>query len=432
MTGPTLPQDPIRVTAQAGSSPGGRGYTHAAVTTSVETVIPENEEERLAAVRRYQILDTPPDGSFDRITTLAARLLDTPISTITIVDSDRIWFKSKHGIDAEQIGRDPGLCASAICHEDTWVVSDAASDPRTLENPLVRGDLGLRFYVGAPLKTRDGFNLGTLNVIGREAREPTPEEIATLEDLASIVVDELELRLAALREEQNLEGMRTDFLTTAAHELRTPLAAVYGAATTLRLKRADTEEARELLIDTIEQQSERLATIVENILLASRLAHGRIQIVREPFDPVWLARSAIETTKTRSPESQTIDLVAPEDAVQVNSDAGKVRQILVNLLENAAKYSPDAGRIEARVEWDERAVRFVVRDEGLGIPVEEQSRVFDRFHRLDPEQTSGASGTGLGLNIARELARELGGFIELESAPGEGSTFTLELPLEPR
>ena len=388
--------------------------------------------ERLAAVRRYQILDTPPDGSFDRITALAARLLHVPISTITIVDTDRIWFKSKHGIDAEQIGRDPGLCASAICHEDTWVISDAASDPRTLENPLVRGELGLRFYAGSPLRTRDGFNLGTLNVIDREPREPTAEEIATLDDLAAIVVDELELRLSALREEQNLEGMRTDFLTTAAHELRTPLAAVYGAAATLRLKRTTSEDARELLIDTIEQQSERLATIVENILLASRLENGRIQIVREPFDPAWLARGAVETVKGRVPETHTITLRASDGGSKLNSDAGKLRQILINLIDNAVKYSPDGGPIEVRVEPEDRAVRFVVHDEGLGISAEDQNRIFDRFHRLDPEQTRGASGTGLGLYIARELARELGGFIELESVPGEGSTFTLELPLEPR
>jgi signal transduction histidine kinase len=399
---------------------------------SLETIIPENDAERVAAVQRYQILDTPPDGSFDRITALAARLLRVPISTITIVDTDRIWFKSKHGIDANQIGRDPGLCASAICHEDTWIVSDAASDPRTLENPLVRGELGLRYYVGAPLTTQDGFNLGTLNVIDREPREPSPEEIATLEDLAAIVVDELELRLAALREERNLEGMRTDFLTTAAHELRTPLAAVYGAAATLSQKRATSEEARDLLIDTIEQQSERLATIVENILLASRLETGRIQIVREPFDPSWLARSAVETARARMPSSRTIDLIASDDTRQLDSDPGKVRQILVNLIDNAGQYSPGDTPIEVRVETDEHSVRFVVRDEGLGIPAEEQNRIFDRFHRLDPEQTRGASGTGLGLYIARELARELGGLIVLESAPGEGSTFTLELPLQPR
>jgi len=156
----------------------------------------ENEQDRLAAVRRYDVLDTPPDGSFDRITALAARLFHAPISIISIVDTDRIWFKSRYGIGAEEIGRDPGLCASAICQPDAWVVTDASIDPRTIDNPLVAGELGLRFYLGVPLTTSDGFNLGTLNVIDVEPREVSDEDLETLKDLACIVVRELELRLA--------------------------------------------------------------------------------------------------------------------------------------------------------------------------------------------------------------------------------------------
>ncbi len=159
----------------------------------------ENEEERLAAVRRYDVLDTPPDGSFDRITALAARLFDVPISTISIVDHDRIWFKSHHGIDATEIGRDAGLCASAICHLEPWVVNDAQVDVRTIDNPLVAGDLGLRFYLGIPLTTSDGYNLGTLNVIDVKPRTVSEAELATLGDLAAVVVDELELRLNVRR-----------------------------------------------------------------------------------------------------------------------------------------------------------------------------------------------------------------------------------------
>lgn len=158
-----------------------------------------DEEARLAAVRRYDILDTPPDGAFDRITALAARLFSVPISIVSIVDRDRIWFKSRHGIDVEEIPRDPGLCASAVLQYEPWLVSDARADPRTLANPLVAGELGLRFYLGVPLTTADGYNLGTLNVIDVEPREVTEDEVATLRDLAAIVVDELELRLAARR-----------------------------------------------------------------------------------------------------------------------------------------------------------------------------------------------------------------------------------------
>src|SRR5665213_1898886 len=98
---------------------------------------PAEEAQRLAAVRRYDILDTPPDGSFDRITAIAARQFSVPISIISLVDHDRIWFKSHHGLDVEQIDRGPGLCASAILQIDPWVLTDAKNDPRSLANPLV-------------------------------------------------------------------------------------------------------------------------------------------------------------------------------------------------------------------------------------------------------------------------------------------------------
>lgn len=168
-------------------------------------LIPEDEAARIAAVRRYDVLDTPADGAFDRITFLAARHFGTPISIVSIVDSDRIWFKSRHGIDAEQVGRDPGLCASAILDEVPWVVENAEIDPRTLANPLVAGELGLRFYAGAPLITSDGHRLGTLCVIDRAPREFTGDQADVLAEMAALVVDALELRLAARR--------------TVAHEL---------------------------------------------------------------------------------------------------------------------------------------------------------------------------------------------------------------------
>src|SRR5687767_9179452 len=125
----------------------------------------DTEADRLAALRRYDILDTPPDGAFDRITALAARLFDVPIAIVSVVDTDRIWFKSARGLpDVAEIERAPGLCASAILQDQPWVVTDAANDPRTLANPLVAGAFGLRFYVGVPLTTSDGHNLGTLCV----------------------------------------------------------------------------------------------------------------------------------------------------------------------------------------------------------------------------------------------------------------------------
>jgi hypothetical protein len=166
---------------------------------AASTVVPAGETARMAAVDRYEILDTPSDGAFDRITGLAARLFDVPIAIVSIVDHDRIWFKSHHGVDVDEIGRDAGLCASAVLHERPWVVTDARTDVRAMANPLVAGQMGVQFYAGVPLRTHDGHNLGTLCVLDYKPREVTPAETRNLEDLAAMVMSELELRLATRR-----------------------------------------------------------------------------------------------------------------------------------------------------------------------------------------------------------------------------------------
>ncbi|NYE24662.1 sensor histidine kinase [Pigmentiphaga litoralis] len=186
------------------------------VTQSFIGMPADQEARRLDAVRRYDILDTPPDGAFDSVTALAARLLDVPIAIISIVDTDRIWFKSHHGLDVEQIPRDAGLCASAILHDDAWVLTDARFDPRAMTNPLVASEFGLRFYAGVPLHTSDGHNLGTLCVLDKRPRGINRDQIGHLSDLASVVMDQLELRLSARR--------AIDTLSTAVAEKEAALA----------------------------------------------------------------------------------------------------------------------------------------------------------------------------------------------------------------
>ncbi len=156
---------------------------------------PHDEAARLEAVDRYHLLDTPQDGAFDRITALASRLFSVPIAIVSIVDRDRIWFKSHHGLDVDQVDREPGFCASAILQNEPWIIEDARLDSRALSNPLVAGELGLQFYAGIPLHTRDGYNLGTLCIIDRHPRTLSHQELTTLEDLAAIVMHDLEQRM---------------------------------------------------------------------------------------------------------------------------------------------------------------------------------------------------------------------------------------------
>ncbi|MCZ9348769.1 GAF domain-containing protein [Streptomyces mutabilis] len=155
------------------------------------------EVARLVAVRRYDILDTPPDGAYDRVAALAARLFEVPVATVTIVDEDRIWFKATHGLEGvSEIGRDPGLCASAVLTDDATVIPDTLLNPVACSNPLVAGPMGVRFYAAAPIITADGYRLGTVNVLDTRLREISQVDSSTLEDLAAMVRDQL--RLSAL------------------------------------------------------------------------------------------------------------------------------------------------------------------------------------------------------------------------------------------
>lgn len=157
----------------------------------------QQEAERLQVLKGYEILDTPPDGAFDHVTALAARFFQVPIATVSLVDEDRIWFKSKFGLTATEVERVPGLCASALFSDKAYVVKNAIDDPRTLANPLVAGALGLRFYAAVPLITHDGYRLGTMNVIDFQPRDFNADNEAALAEFAGLVMDQMEVRLVA-------------------------------------------------------------------------------------------------------------------------------------------------------------------------------------------------------------------------------------------
>jgi len=236
-----------------------------------------------------------------------------------------------------------------------------------------------------------------------------------------------------LTEERRLEEARSDFVATVSHELRTPLAAIYGAALTLRRRDVDLDAAgREQLLSTIADQSDRLARIVEEILLTSRLAAGELRVARGRFDADQVVRETVDAASVRLPAGVRLEVMEPRSLPPVAGDGERARQVLANLIDNALKYSPDGGRITVRVEAHEGYARFSVEDEGIGVPAAERERIFEKFYRLDPNLTRGAGGTGLGLYIARELVRRMNGRIWVTSQPGAGSTFSFELPFADR
>ncbi|MFL5953230.1 MAG: ATP-binding protein [Gaiellaceae bacterium] len=233
-----------------------------------------------------------------------------------------------------------------------------------------------------------------------------------------------------LTEERVIEQMRSDFVATVSHELRTPLAAIYGAAVTLRRPDLDLgEEMRGRLLEVVAEESDRLAQIVNDVLLASHLDSGQLQLRIETVDAAKITASVVDAARTHLPADVTLSLHAPKRLPAVAADEQQLRQVLVNLVENAVKYSPEGGPIEISLRKGERGVRWAVSDQGLGIPASERRRVFEKFYRLDPNMTRGIGGTGLGLYICRELVRRLDGRIWVDGNDGKGSTFYVEIPV---
>jgi formate hydrogenlyase transcriptional activator len=163
---------------------------------AMKLLLPENEAERLKVLRRYRILDTPPEPAFDRIAEMAANFFDVSMAGISLVDADRVWFKSRVGIDIHQTARDAGLCSTAMLSQGVYHLSDAACDRRALGHSFV-SDLGIRFYAAAPLRTHDGLNLGTIWVLDQKPRELAPREEEMLHALAALAMNQMELRLYA-------------------------------------------------------------------------------------------------------------------------------------------------------------------------------------------------------------------------------------------
>ncbi|MFC3644426.1 sensor histidine kinase [Aquibium oceanicum] len=358
------------------------------------SIIPENETQRMAAVRRYDILDTPPDGAFDRVTAIAARRFDAPIAIISIVDHDRIWFKSRHGLSVEQIDREPGLCASAILSPDPHILADASVDPRSLTNPLVAGDFGLRFYAGVPLTTSDGFNLGTLCVIDKTPRSIDDAQVEDLKDLASVVMDQMELRLSARQAVARAEILAREI----DHRVMNSLQFVSSML-------------------TLQSRENHLADATAEQLKIAANRVGAVARVHRHFQSDEAAESTSCITFLRRMCADLSDIVGK--TVAVGGDEGEVATtriqpigLIVNeLVTNAAKHGD--GRIDVSFRIMSETHEISVCDEGSGLP-----------SCYDP-----TFGGGLGTKVVAVLASQLGGRIVAGRSPsGSGSCVTVTFP----
>jgi GAF domain-containing protein len=234
-------------------------------------LIPQNETERIVALRHYRILDTEREPAFDELAQLASSICDAPIALISLVDTSRQWFKAHVGLEAQETPRSGSFCAHALHGAGVFIVQDALADPRFATNPLVLGDPHIRFYAGAPLTSAHGLNLGTLCVIDRRPRVLDEHQHNALIALARQVMALLELRVEA----GEVARLKSEFAATVSHELRTPLTSIHGCLSLLSagVMGELSVDARQL-VATAERNSIRLMNMINELLDFERLERG--------------------------------------------------------------------------------------------------------------------------------------------------------------
>ncbi|WP_310467050.1 GAF domain-containing protein [Sphingomonas sp.] len=354
-----------------------------------------NEESRIAAVRRYDILDSPPDGAFDRITALAARRFGVPIAIISIVDEDRIWFKSHHGLPVEQIDREPGLCASAILGHTPYLIEDARKDPRALANPLVAGDFGLRFYAAVPLTTSDGHNLGTLCVIDKEPRPINDDQIEDLQDLASVVMDQLELGLAS----RSAVGRANLMAKEIDHRVMNSLQFVSGLL-------------------AMQSRSPGIGEAASHLELAANRVAAVAQVHRNFYADAAAEVSCLAFLRRLCDDLASIldrEIVVEGDEEMVPATSIQPIGLIANeLITNAAKHG--AGKIFVQFRASPNTNELIVCDEGTGLPA-----------NFDPH----AKTAGLGMRVILTLVKQLRGTLDAgQGTHGSGACITVKFPTE--
>ena len=443
--------------------------------------LPANESDRLIALQRYDVLDTPAESGFDDLTELAAYICGTPIALISLIDEHRQWFKSRQGLDALETPRELAFCAHAICNPETiLVVPNALEDNRFSHNPLVTDAPKIRFYAGTPLVTSDGYALGTLCAIDRLPRHLTPEQLSALRALGRQVMSQLELRRSLfLAQQQHLKLRQTQVqliqserlaglghLTAGlTHEVNNPITFIHSnlayvqshsktllqalevyqqascLPTNIQAKLADldlefVQNDLPKVVSSMRSGTNRIQKIIDSLRGFARLDESDRKAVNLN-EGIEHTLEIIQHRLIQTVEHSAIQLIyRPEILPLVDCYASQINQVFLSLINNAidafksgqsTQSKPTISILTQTLSSGE--VEIVIADNGSGIPNEIHDRIFDPFFTTKPV----GKGTGLGLSISHQIiTRQHQGTLRLTSSSNLGTEFMITLPIKMR
>ncbi len=406
----------------------------------MNTPIPDNEPERLAELYRHEILDTLPEGVWDDLTLLATHICDTPIAAISFVDYNRQWFKSIQGLDTRQTERNVAFCSHTILKDAPLIVEDALGDERFVDNALVTGEPHIRFYAGAPIVSERGHALGSFCVIDQKPRQLSEAQLSALQALARQVSELLRLKtqhkaLTSSRQEAlKLASIRKEILSNTSHEIRTPLNAVLGY--TQLLGRTSLDDQQQEYLQRLSRSSRHMLEVVNGILDLSKIEAGELLLEQKLF-PLENILEKLRDILALSAEQKGLELlfdISPTVPAVLWGDPLRLEQVLLNLLGNAIKFTPE-GHVALKITYEKAAdaevtlCHFHISDTGIGIEKAQIERIFEPYSQAELSISHKFGGTGLGLAISKELVQLMGGHLEVDTTPGEGSTFSFALPM---
>ncbi|RYE25145.1 MAG: GAF domain-containing sensor histidine kinase [Sphingobacteriales bacterium] len=385
-----------------------------------------NDAARVASLYDYNLLDSLPEEEYDNITRIASEICHMPISLITLLDTNRQYFKSKTGIDGTETTREVSFCGHAIANpNEVMIVPDSSKDERFYDNPFVTGAPHVGFYAGVPLVNEDGYALGTLCVLDNKPNELTEAQKQTLQALAKQVVAYFELRKKNIELNMQKEELKVlnqsleRFAYVAAHDLKSPCNNLMQLADLLKSNYgAQLDEEGNWMLDAVGSASATLGGLIDGILQHTR-SINEINVDKDQTTFGQLAGEVeqiinVPPTFTFTYTNADMELFVPKSALQ---------QILLNLCVNAIKYNDkESGELTMAAAQEDGHYKFTVSDNGPGIPEVQHEKIFELFATLGSDY-EGNKGHGIGLSTVKRLVEKHGGAISIHSEPGKGSTF---------
>ena len=381
--------------------------------------------QRLEKLYEYRILDTHSEEAFDKIALLAAQIFNTTSAFISFVDQDRVFLKSNLSLLPHNvIERRDSLCSLAILNDNITVFNDTHTSPDLMESPYVAGEDGIRFYAGAPLKTPEGYVVGTVCVIDNVAREATDAQLDMLKTLSKIIVNKLESRL---RYRKSIES-QIDLTNIALHEIKNPLASIKLANEILTKDSSKVERMSGMIKACVFRIQNKLADILKQAEEDEHRLTLSIEEVdlNEMFTKILTSFELLANRK-----NQALLLEHDPELPKIYADKAKISDVMHNLVSNALKYSYAGTTVRIIAKQEENIIRIEVQDEGQGLSQTDISKLFTKFAKLSSKPTGKETSNGLGLSITKSFVELHHGTIEAKSAgKDKGTSFIVSLPLK--